>query len=100
MRIHTEAVQFKADAKLIQFIEKKLAKLDTFFDRIVETNVTLKLENSGQVRDKIAEVRVVVPGTVLFAREVDKTFEAAIEEVTDVLKRQLVEYKETRRKDS
>ena len=58
MKIHTEAVQFKADQKLIDFIEKKLSKLDTFYDRIIETDVTLKLENSGQIKDKIAKVRL------------------------------------------
>ncbi|RMF27700.1 MAG: 30S ribosomal protein S30, partial [Bacteroidetes bacterium] len=35
MRVHTEAVQFKADVKLLDYIEKKLSKLDHYFDRIV-----------------------------------------------------------------
>ncbi|MCB0617343.1 MAG: ribosome-associated translation inhibitor RaiA [Saprospiraceae bacterium] len=97
MKIHTEAVQFKADQKLIDFIEKKLSKLDTFYDRIIETDVTLKLENSGQIKDKIAEVRVHVPGEILIAKETNKTFEASIEMVADNLKRQLKRYKERMR---
>jgi putative sigma-54 modulation protein len=94
MKVHTEAVQFKADEKLLEFIEKKLGKLETFFDRIIEINVTLKLENAGQVKDKIAEVRVSVPGEVIFASDVHKNFEGAIEGVLDTLKRQLQKYKE------
>lgn len=94
MKIHTEAVQFKADEKLLEFIEKKLSKLETFFDRIIEVNVILKLENAGQVKDKIAEVKVSVPGEVLFAKEVHKTFEGAIEGVLDTMKRQIQKYKE------
>jgi len=97
MKVYTEAVHFTADEKLIEFIEKKLGKLDTFFDRIIEARVNLKLENSGQVKDKIAEVRISVPGDILVAKYTDKTFEAAIDKITDVLKRQLVKYKERMR---
>ncbi|MCR9288167.1 ribosome-associated translation inhibitor RaiA [Saprospiraceae bacterium] len=93
MKVHTESVQFKADQKLVDYVEKKLAKLDTFFDRIIGADVKLRLENSGQVRDKIAEIRLNVPGTTLFAKETNKTFEASIDLALDNLKRQLTKYK-------
>ncbi|WP_363325461.1 HPF/RaiA family ribosome-associated protein, partial [Phaeodactylibacter sp.] len=47
MKVQTEAVSFKADQKLIDFIEQKLQKMEKYFDRIIEAKVTLKLENSG-----------------------------------------------------
>lgn len=94
MTVYTESVQFKADEKLIRYIEEKLSKMDQFFDRIIEARVFLKLENSGQIKDKIAEVRLSVPGTVLFASSSSKTFEASIDEAAQALKRQLVKYKE------
>ncbi|HMQ47254.1 MAG TPA: ribosome-associated translation inhibitor RaiA [Saprospiraceae bacterium] len=94
MRIHTEAVQFKADQKLITFIEKKMTKMTQFYDRIIEANVILKLENSGQVKDKIAEVKLSVPGEVLFAKESSKTFEASVDSATESLRRQLEKYKD------
>lgn len=94
MKIYTESVQFKADQKLLDFIEKKLNKIDHYFDRIIDARVTLKLENTGQVRDKIAEVRLKVPGDILVVKENQKTFEAAIDAVVDVLKRQLIKFKE------
>ena len=81
----------------MDFVERKLGKLDTFFDRIIEARVNLKLENSGQVKDKIVEVRISVPGDVLIAKQTDRTFEAAIDKIADVLKRQLVKYKELMR---
>jgi putative sigma-54 modulation protein len=96
MRIHIEAVRFTADQKLIEYIEKKLTKLDLFFDRIVDINVNLKLENSGQIRDKVIEVRVNVPGDTLICKHTDKTFEAAVDAVADNLKRQIVRFKEKR----
>ncbi|MEZ5042561.1 MAG: ribosome-associated translation inhibitor RaiA [Saprospiraceae bacterium] len=94
MKVYTESVQFKADQKLLDFIEKKVSKMDQFFDHIIDARVTLKLENTGQVRDKIAEIRLKVPGDVLVVKESQKTFEASIDEAVDVLKRQLIKFKE------
>lgn len=94
MKVHTESVQFKADQKLVDFIERKMSKLDHFFDRIIDAHVKLRLENSGQVRDKVAEVKISVPGNVLIAKESNKTFEASIDIAIDNLKRQLKRYKE------
>ncbi len=94
MRVHTESVQFKADQKLIDYIEKRVNKMDQFYDRIIEARVTLKLENSGQIKDKIAEVRLSVPGEQLIAKDASKTFEASVDNATSALKRQLIRYKE------
>lgn len=94
MKVYTESVQFKADRKLLDFIEQKLQKMEIYFDRIIEAHVVLKLENSGQVRDKIAEVRLNVPGDTLIVKETRKTFEASVTSALDTLKRQLVRYKE------
>jgi putative sigma-54 modulation protein len=94
MKVVTHAVHFDADQKLIDFIEKKLAKLQVFFDRIIGVDVFVKFENTGQVRDKIAEIKLNVPGAVLIVKEIAQTFEAAIDEAIDTLKRQLVKHKE------
>lgn len=94
MRVETEAIRFKADAKLIQFIEEKLQKLDHFFSRIQKANVVLKLENSGKVRDKITEVRLQLPGETLIASATSKTFESAALDAINTLKRQLKKYKD------
>jgi putative sigma-54 modulation protein len=99
MRVHTEAVQFKADQKLIDYIEKKVSKMDQYFDRIIEAKVTLRLENSGQVRDKIAEVQLNVPGESLFVKESSKTFEASVDGALSSMRRQLIKYKEKLREN-
>lgn len=94
MTIRIESIHFTADQKLIEFIQKKLDKLDQYHDRVIDAHVILKLENSGRVRDKIVEVKLDVPGDLIIATESHKTFEAAIDQVSDVLKRQLIKYKE------
>ena len=94
MIINTTSIHFTADQKLIDYIEKKTTKLDQFFDRIIDAHVYLKLENSGQVRDKIVELKLLVPGDTLLATEVSKTFEASMDAAVDNMKRQLNRYKE------
>jgi putative sigma-54 modulation protein len=100
MKIHTEAVQFKADQKLHDFIAKKMEKLTTFFDRIINADVKLRLENSGQVKDKVAEIQIQVPGQVFFAKETNKTFEQSIDSAVGNLRRQLAKYKEKQREQT
>ena len=94
MKITIEADQFKADTSLTDFIEKKLSKLDTFYDRIIDAHVILKLENAGQVRDKVVDIILNVPGDTMVVKEIDKTFEASVDKGIDNLKRQLIKKKE------
>jgi len=93
MRVQTQALHFSADQKLIQFIESKLGKLEQFFDRIISANVILKLENTGKIKDKIAEVRLKIPGGVLFVKGTQKSFEASIDMAVEALRRQLIRHK-------
>jgi putative sigma-54 modulation protein len=97
MKVHTEAIHFKADEGLIDYVEKKVSRLEHFFDRIQGAQVILKLENSGQVRDKIAEVILKVPGETIVVKDTHKTFEASIDSACATLKRQLIRYKEKMR---
>ncbi len=94
MKIKTQAVHFTADQKLIDFIDKKMTKLEQFYDRIQSGEAVLKLENSGQVKDKVAELRLNVPGTTLIAKDTQKTFEAAVDFASESLRRQLMRYKD------
>jgi putative sigma-54 modulation protein len=57
----------------------------------------LKLENSGQVKEKIVELSVHVPGEVLFVKTSKMTFEAATDEAIDSLRRQIEKYKNRRK---
>lgn len=98
MKVQTRAIHFSADQKLELFIQKKLQKLEQFFDRIIKAEVVMKLENTGKVKDKIVEVKIKVPGNMLITKETHKTFEAAIDSSLDSLKRQLIKHKSKKRK--
>ncbi|WP_236975271.1 ribosome hibernation-promoting factor, HPF/YfiA family [Membranihabitans maritimus] len=97
MRVRVESVHFTADTELVNFIERKMQKLEQFFDQIIDVEIFLKLENSGQVRDKVFEGKIHVPGDTIFVKEVDKTFESATDKAVDVLKRQIIKHKEMQR---
>lgn len=98
MNVNIQSIRFKADQKLIDYIEKKYIKLDKYFDRIVDLDVKLRLEKNGQVQDKIVEFVLKVPGDILLATASDKVFESAVDEAWDTLKRQVRKYKEKMRR--
>lgn len=93
MRVQTQSIHFDADAKLLDLIETRLQKLESFYDQIIDANVFLRLENTGQVQDKIVEVTLKVPREQLVAKGRDKKFEVALDEVIEALRRQIIKYK-------
>ncbi len=92
MKIRVQSIHFTADRKLIQFIQKKIDKLQTFFGRVVRSDVFLRLNNEG-VQNKTVEIRLKLPGSELFATEKARTFEAATAQATDALRNQIKKFK-------
>ena len=97
MKVVNQAVNFNADAKLLEFIEKKLNKLEQYFDNIIMADVFLKVENTSDKDNKIVEIRLEIPGNDLIAKKKSSTFEAAVDEAADSLKRQIKKKKEKMR---
>jgi putative sigma-54 modulation protein len=92
MKLQVHSIHFDADRKLINFIQKKLDKLDTFYDRLVDGEVFLRLNNEG-TENKTVEIKLRVPGNMLFATEKAKSFEAATGLAADALRMQLDKFK-------
>ena len=92
MKIKVQSIHFDADQKLVDYVQKKLGKLETFFDRTVDGEVFLRLNNEG-IENKTVEIKINVPGNQLFAKEQAKTFEAATEQATEALKNQIQKFK-------
>ena len=97
MMIQTQSLHFTADEKLLEFIDKKVGKLEQFYDRIIDADVILRLEHTGQVQDKIVELKINVPGATFVSKETSKTFEESIDMASDALKKQLIRHKEKNR---
>ena len=79
MKVHTQSVNFNADQKLIDFIQKRMDKLDLFFDKIIKSNVYLKVENTSEKENKIFEVQLSIPGDTIVVKKVSKTFEEGLD---------------------
>ncbi len=94
MNIKINSVKFAADQKLEKFVESKVKKLMMFNDDIIGAEVFLKLENTQNMQNKIAEIRVEIPGNELFAKKQSKTFEESTDNAIDALKRQIKRHKD------
>lgn len=94
MKVNTQSVNFDADIKLVDFIQKKMDKLDLFYDRIISSDVYLKVENTSEKENKIFEARVRIPGEDLVIKKQAKTFEEATDLATRSLERQLKKHKQ------
>ena len=91
MKLQMHSVHFTADQSLLDFIQTKANKLDTFHDRITSGEVYLRLstEKEHQANNKIVEIKLFIPGTSLFVKEEQATFEAAADLAVEALKAQL-----------
>ena len=94
MRVNTQSVNFTADKKLIDFIQKRMDKLDLFYDKIIQSDVYLKVENTSDKANKVFEAKVSVPGDCFVVKKQCKTFEEGTDIAVASLERQIKKRKE------
>ena len=83
MKLQIHFIRFNSDYKLIKLIKKKLIKLETFYNRIIDGEVFLRIGNDESKINKIIEIKLNIPGDQLFAKERARTFEIGADEVTE-----------------
>lgn len=69
--------------------EKKIGKLDKYFQKDIEGNVTFSSEKNR----KIIEVTINLPGTIIRAEESTDDMYASIDKAVDILERQIRKHK-------
>jgi putative sigma-54 modulation protein len=94
MDIKVSSVHFTADKRLIDLVNKKINKLIKFYEEIIGAEVFLRLENTQETDNKVAEIRLMIPGNELFAKKQSKTFEEATDNAVDALRQQIIKHKE------
>lgn len=94
MNVDVQAVNFNVDIKLVNFINEKMSKLEKYYDKVVKSDVFLKVENTSVKENKIVEIIVHVPGDDLIVKKQCKTFEEAVDSATEALERLLLKRKE------
>ncbi|MGM9736078.1 MAG: HPF/RaiA family ribosome-associated protein [Candidatus Cryptobacteroides sp.] len=94
MEIRVQSIKFDADQKLLDFVEKKLGKLEKFYDAVKGVDVALSLLPEHD--NKNVKVQVSIPGNTIVVEKNAKTFEDAVVDCADILKEKLVRVKEKR----
>ena len=96
MQMQIHSIHFDADARLLEFVEHKIDKLNTFHDQIISCEVFMRVEKSDDRDNKVSEVKIHVPGADFFAKRKAASFEAGIDEVVEAIRRQIRKQKTLR----
>jgi putative sigma-54 modulation protein len=94
MKVNVNAVNFTVDGKLVDFVQERMDKLEKYYDKIVSSDVFLKVEKTSDKENKIVEIKLLVPGDDFIVKKQCKTFEEAVELASESLERLLVKRKE------
>jgi putative sigma-54 modulation protein len=97
MKVSVQSVNFNADVKLIDFIEKRVMGLEKFHDKIINVEVFLKVQKTSEKENKHTEIKINIPGSELIVKKENKTFEEGAASAVDTMKRQLKKSKEKER---
>ncbi|MCL5247670.1 ribosome-associated translation inhibitor RaiA [Cellulophaga sp. 20_2_10] len=94
MKVNTQTVNFNANPELITFLQTRLDKIETFYDKVISSDVYLKVENTSSKENKIVEIKIRVPKENIMIKKQCKSFEEAIDSACNSIERQLVKRKE------
>ena len=94
MKVNVHAVNFNIDGKLVDFIQERMDKLEKYYDKVIAADVFLKVENISEKENKIAEIKLHVPGDDFIVEKQCKSFEEAVDQSIDSLERSLLKRKE------
>ncbi len=100
MKVKVHSIRFDADKKLLEFVQNRVDKLEHFYDKIIDSEVFLRIDKSSNTDNKVAEIKMNIPGKELFAKKQCKSFEEATDTAVDALRRQLKKHKHKSRRIS
>ena len=93
MKLYIHYIHSDVDENLNAFIQKKVDKLETFYENIIEGEVYLKRSNNNTEINAVAELKIKVPGSSLFAVEQSKSFEQSIDACVEAVRKQIKKLK-------
>ena len=94
MKVNVHAVNFNVDGKLVGFIQERMDRLEKYYDKVVSSDVFLKVEKTSEKENKIVEIKMLVPGDEFMVKKQCKTFEEALDQSAETLERLLTKRKE------
>ena len=90
--INVKSLKFDADQKLLDFVQKKVEKVEKFFDNLGDIDVTLSLLPDAE--NKKVKLQTRIPGEDLVIERSAKTFEEAVTDAVDAMKEKIIRSKE------
>ena len=90
--INVKSLKFDADEKLLDYIEKKVGKVEKFFDNLGDIDVTLSLLPDAE--NKCVKLQTHIPGEELIVERQAHSFEEAVTDAADALKERIIRAKE------
>ncbi|MFA7616247.1 MAG: ribosome-associated translation inhibitor RaiA [Moheibacter sp.] len=94
MTIKLQTVNFNAKPGLDEYVEKKLGKLEQFYDKILSAQVSMRVENVSEKENKFVDIRLEVPGDDIVVKKSGQTFEECIDLSIEALKKMIIRRKE------
>lgn len=89
MVTRVQSVHFDASQQLMEFVEKKVAKLEKFCEGATSLEVTMKLIKPETANNKEVALRLATGSGELFASKVSDSFEDALLGAIDAVKVQV-----------
>ena len=96
MSVKIYSIHFHIDNDLEEFIKKKVNKLLKLDNKIISSDVFLKLSKAESHSNKIAEIKLKYPGSNFFAKRQSDTFEESTTQVFQALRKQILRNKTKR----
>ncbi len=81
-------------SNLQKYIEKRLSKLNLYYDRIVSIDLYLNLDNHNDQTNKSVELRVNIPGDDVVVGKKSESFEKSLDMAASSAQRMLKRRKE------
>ena len=97
MKISIQSIDFNPRQELLDLVNEKFNKIERFSDRILEAKVILRVEKSESRENKVCEVKLIIPGNDIFVKKQSESFEDATQKVSDILQREVKDWKEKTR---
>ena len=94
MKIRFHLVNITPDIKLLNFVQTKLNKLDLFYNRILYVDAYFLVEPVSYKGNKLVEIKLRVPGKELIVKKHSQSFEGAINQAKEALKKAIIKYKD------
>ena len=89
MKINFQAINFNSEASLTEYVEKKMSKIETLYDKIISVSVYLKLMNNNTKQNKSSEIILHIPGEDIVVKKEGQSFEECIDLSLDVIKNKI-----------